>query len=96
MIKDALALQTFDARHFAPFLGPLEPIDQHDRPPIDPDQVAAEQMLNRLPPELGQTIEIQGGGMKEVEQAVITGVGEPQRPDQAGDPRQVGAEAQSR
>jgi hypothetical protein len=51
-------------------------------------------MLEALVPESCQALEIQRRGVKEVEQAVIAGVGEAQAADQAGDARQIGAQAQ--
>jgi len=50
-------------------------------------------MLEGLPPELGQTIQIQRWGMEKVQEAVIAGVGEAQAADQTGDAGQVRAEA---
>ena len=52
-------------------------------------------MLKSLPPELSEAVEVQGRGVEKVEQAIITGVRKAQGADQAGDPSQVGAEAES-
>jgi hypothetical protein len=73
-VAAGLLVETFYSRHFATFLRALETIDQHDRPAIDPHQVAAEQTLEGLLPELGQAVEIQGRGVEKVKQAVIAGV----------------------
>ena len=88
-------MKAFDGRHFAALLGSLEAINQHNRTTVDLHQAATEQMLEGLSPELGQAVEVQGRGVKKVEQAVIAGVGKTQTADQTGDARQVGAKAQS-
>ena len=96
-IAARLLVQAFDRRHFAAFLGALETIGQHDRTALDPHQAAAEQLLlEGLPPQLGQTVQIQRRRMEEMEQTVIAGVGKSEAADQAGDAGQVGAQAQSR
>jgi hypothetical protein len=50
-IAARLLVETFDPRHFAAFLGPLETIDQHDGTAVNPHQATAEQALEGLPPE---------------------------------------------
>jgi len=52
-------------------------------------------MLEGLSPELREAVEVQGRGVKKVEQAVIAGVRKAQTANQTGDARQVGAKAQS-
>jgi len=94
-IAAGLLVETFDRRHFAALFGPFEAIDQHHGAAVDPHQAATEQMLEGLSPELGQAVEVQGRGVKKVEQAVIAGVGKAQTADQTGDARQVRAKAQS-
>ena len=74
-------MKAFDRRHFTAFLRALETVDEHDRPTIDPYQRASEQVAEGLSPELGQPVEIQRRGVKEVEQAIIAGVGEAQSAD---------------
>ena len=94
-IAARLLVQAFDPRHFAAFLGALEAIGQHDRTAVDPHQAPAEQMLEGLPPQLGQTVQVQRRGMEEVQQAVIAGVGKAEAADQTGHAGQIGAQAQS-
>jgi hypothetical protein len=65
-VAAGLLVKAFDPRHFTTFLGPLETIDQDDRAAIDPHQAATEQMLEGLPPELGQTVKIQRWGVEKV------------------------------
>jgi hypothetical protein len=93
-ITAGLLVEAFDGRHFAPLLGSLEAIDQHDRPALHADQMTSEQALEGLPPQAGQEVQAQGRGVEEVEQAVVAGVGEAQSADQAGDARQIGPQAQ--
>jgi len=88
-------MEAFDPRHLFALLGPLEAIDQHDGPSVDPHQTPSEQALESLLPEPGQQFEVQCGGMEEVEQAVIAGFRQTQAPDQAGDASQIGAEAEA-
>ena len=46
-------MQAFDPRHLFAFLGPLEAIDQHHGPAVDPHQTSPEQALESLLPEPG-------------------------------------------
>jgi hypothetical protein len=79
-----------------PSLGRLRPSASTTGRP-DPHQAAAEQLLlEGLPPQLGQTVQVQRRRMEEMEQTVIAGVGKSEAADQAGDAGQVGAQAQSR
>ena len=93
MIKDAL-VQAFHPRHFFAFLGPLEAIDQHHGAAVDPHQPPAEKALESLMPEARQQLQIQGGRMEEVQQAIVAGFGQAQAPHQAGHARQIRAQAQ--
>ena len=93
-IAAGLLMQAFDPRHFAALFGALEAIGQHDRATVDPHLTAAEQVLEGLPPQAGQPVQIHRRGMEEVEQAVIAGVGQAEAADQAGHPRQIGAQTQ--
>jgi hypothetical protein len=88
-------MQAFDPRHLPALLGPLDPIDQRHPPSVDPHPAPSQQPLQGLLPQLGQGRPIQGRGMKEVQQAVVTGVRQAQAPDQAGDARQVRTQTQS-
>jgi hypothetical protein len=63
-------------------------------PSVDPHQVPPEQALESLLPEPRQPLQIQGGRMEEVQQAIVTGLGQAQASHQAGDPGQIGAQAQ--
>ena len=93
-VAAGLLMQAFDPRHLFALLGPLEAIDQHHGPAVDPHQPPPEQALESLLPEPGQRLQIQGGGMEEVQQAVIAGFGQAQAPHQAGDAGQIRAQAQ--
>jgi len=89
-------MEAFDPRHLFPLFGPLEAIDQHHRPSVDPPtNPPSEQALESLLPEPGQLLQVQGGRVEEVEQAVIAGFRQTQAPDQAGDTGQIGAEAEA-
>jgi hypothetical protein len=94
-VTAGLLMEAFDPRHLFPLFGPLEAIDQHDRPSVDPHQPPSEQVLESLLPEPGQLLQVQGGRVEEVEQAVIAGFRQTQAPDQAGDAGQIGAEAEA-
>src|SRR5438034_10732006 len=75
MMKEALALQRdswwrlLTPGILRPSLGRLRPSTKNDGAAVDPHQAATEQMLEGLSPELGQAVEVQGRGVKKVEQA---------------------------
>ena len=94
-VAAGLLMQAFDARHLFAFLGPLEAVGQHDGPAVDSHQMPPEQALESLLPEPGQVLQIQGGRMEEMQQAVVAGFGQAQAPHQAGDAGQIGAQAQA-
>jgi hypothetical protein len=95
-VAPGLLVEAFDRRHLAPFLGALQPVGQHDDAAVDPHQAAPEQMQEASAPQLGQAVQIQRGGMKEVQQAVVAGIGKAQAADQTGHAGQVRAQAQGR
>ncbi len=87
-------VQAFDPWHLAALLGAFEAVHQRHGAAVPAHQAPAQQEADGLEPSRGQGVQGQRRRMEEVKQAVIGAVGQAQAADQAGDARQVRAEAE--
>ena len=95
-IAPGLLMQAFDPRHLFPLLGPFQAVHQHHGPSVDPHPPPPEEALEGLVPEPGQLGQVQRGRMKEVQEAMIAGIGQAQPAHEAGDAGQIRAQTQAR
>ena len=93
-VASRLLVEAFDGGHLMAFLGSFEAVGQQHQAAAHPDQAAIKEPADQHGPQRDQPAEVQRGGMEPVEEAVVAGRLEPVAADQAGDPSQVGANAE--
>ena len=94
-IAGRLLVETFDPRHLAALLGRFEAIGQPDQARADAHQAPGKAADHQGGPGADEFGQIEGGRVKEVKEAVLAAGPEPVAADQAGDPSQVGPNAES-
>jgi hypothetical protein len=89
-----ILVQEFDGGHFAPLLGPFNPIGHQHEAAADPHQPGAEQSEGHARPDHHQPFQGQRLRVKQVKEMGITGAPQAATADEARNAREVLADAQ--
>ena len=83
-------MKGFDRGHFPALFGDLYAISDQKKPTIDSKDIG-EKLQDGLGPRTGKFVKFQTGAMKEIQDSIITGLLEPQGPNDAGNGSGPGA-----
>ena len=83
-------MQQFDRRHLAASLGDLDAVADQDVPAVDA-QCLGQQAKHQRGPQLGELVELDGGGVEIVAERIVAARIEVQRAHDGGDTELLGA-----